>query len=662
MKARYGRTGRSRRRRAWKAAGVTLLGLVGGSLGCQGTAGQSAPRSVIEPPTAAVRWLSTPPTQADDAGTSDKCAEGSETSAANTEGQAAQATDRIIVPTPCADAPAAAGSDLVLTGARFPDGQPGADKQAVPRLVPVPAQGPAEDGADQKGDTRQKGQSGDYQVDRSLPSPVAGMDTPVIPAPEKVMPLTLGASLALAGVENPIIGLAEQAVRTSLAEQLQARVLLLPSVNVGVNYHLHNGPLQSSFGAIRKVDSQLVNYGLGTYAITAGTQEIPGLLISTHLGNAIYAPLIARQVVASRRAEAQGTTNQVLLDVSRAYLTLMGAEGRLAVLRQSLADYAEVVRLTANYAKPGIGLGRQGDADRARADYLSLQYQEKSAQQEVAVASADLAQYLNLDPSTRLQTGDVPIQVIEFVDPSLPLPKLLEIAVNNRPELRAAAATIAASSIRVSQEKTRPFFPLLIMGFSADEFGGGAVASTSGNVPNPHSGGIFPPSPGPETGGQTIPKFGRIAPRTDVDVLAVWQLQNFGFGNLARIKGRRAELMEAQAARVLVYNTVAKEVTQAYSESASRLREVEVARRNVIVSSDGFQRDLDRIRGGQGLPIEVLNNARLLALARQALLKAIIDFDRSQFELFVALGQPPTLALEGDGSAPGSIPAPPPGG
>jgi outer membrane protein TolC len=378
------------------------------------------------------------------------------------------------------------------------------------------------------------------------------------------------------------------------------------------------------------------------------------------LGNALFEPLIARQIVANRQAAARGTANQVLLEVSRAYLSLLGAEGRLAVIRQSEADFEEVVRLTTNYAR--IGQGRKGDADRAEADYRALQYQETEAQQEVAVASAELAHYLNLDPSTRLQTGDVPIQVVEFVDPHLPLPKLLQIAVNNRPELRAAAATIAAGTIRVRQEKTRPFFPLLVFGFSADEFGGGAVASTSGNVPNPHSGGIFPPSPGPETGGQTIPKFGRIAPRTDVDVLAVWQLQNFGFGNLARVRERRAELMGAEAVRVLVFNAVEREVTEAYSQSASWLREVEVARRQVVESTLGFQRDLDRIRGGQGLPIEVLNNAKLLAQARQYLLRTIIAFDQSQFDLFVALGQPPTLAIEGDASAPGSLPAPPSGG
>jgi hypothetical protein len=36
---------------------------------------------------------------------------------------------------------------------------------------------------------------------------------------------------------------------------------------------------------------------------------------------------------------------------------------------------------------------------------------------------------------------------------------------------------------------------------------------------------------------------------------------------------------------------------------------------------------------------------RLLARARSAHLDAIVDYDRAQFELFVALGQPPADAL-----------------
>ncbi len=205
-----------------------------------------------------------------------------------------------------------------------------------------------------------------YKVDRNLPSPVKGMITPILPSPEKTRPLSLGASLALAGVENPVIGIAEQAVRVSQAELLQARVLLVPNINVGTNYDMHNGPLQASFGGIRKVDRQAVMYGLGAYSVAAETVKIPGLFISTHLGDALFEPMVASRVVAQRRFSATATRNEVLLEVSTDYLDLLGSEGRLAVIRQSEKDFEEVFRLTTNFAKSGQG--RKGDADRAEAD------------------------------------------------------------------------------------------------------------------------------------------------------------------------------------------------------------------------------------------------------------------------------------------------------
>ncbi len=217
--------------------------------------------------------------------------------------------------------------------------------------------------------------------------------------------------------------------------------------------------------------------------------------------------------------------------------------------------------------------------------------------------------------------------------------------------MMAAAAEIRASQKRWRQEKTRPLFPLLYVGFSADDFGGGSVASTNGNVPNPNGS----PSPGgaasAATGGQTVPKFGRITGRTDVDVMAIWTLQNFGFGNLAHAKERRAELGQAEGNRVRVLNQVEREVSEAYNLSAQQYRSIDVERRRVQEATEGFQRDLNRIRGGIGFPIEVLNQAKRLTSARQELLDAVIGFDRTQFELFVALGQPPTLVVDDDPSA-----------
>ncbi len=632
------RTPHERGRRVWRAAGAALLGLMGGSSGCQ----WSSDRHLVRPPATNPTIASLVSQEAD------RPLQKATGKPSPDDATAAVAPPAEIVQTSALSTEVPHGSPLATASPA--ESAASSQKPSSPTRTVAYAQPEAEPVAvAQKGKDETKQQAkgmgeSDYQVDRTLPSPADGIATPAIPVPEKSLPITLNASLSLAGVENPVIAIADQAIRVARAQQLQAQVLLLPSLNVGASYDLHNGPLQGSPGEIRKVDRQAVYYGLGAYSVVAGSVSIPGLWIIQPLADAIYEPLVARQVVANRRYAAAATRNQVLLDVASAYLDMMGAEGRLAVIRQSVKDFQEVAGLTAKYARPNIGLGREADAQRALSDLQQLQFEEQHVQEEVANAAADLARLLNLDPATRLHTGEVPIQVVQFIDPKETLPNLLEVAARNRPELMAAAASIRASQTRLRQEQTRPLWPTLWAGLSAGDFGGGASAIQNPQIPASQ----LVDGAG-QVGGHTTPVFGNIAARVDVDVMAYWTLQNFGMGNIAHVRDRRAQLNEAQAGRIAVLNRVYMEVSEAYNTSAQQFKSIEIERRRVQESSDGFQRDLKRIiTTDRGLPIEVLNNAERLVSARQRLLAAVIGFDRAQFQLFVALGQPPTMVVEGD--------------
>ena len=81
-----------------------------------------------------------------------------------------------------------------------------------------------------------------------------------------------------------------------------------------------------------------------------------------------------------------------------------------------------------------------------------------------------------------------------------------------------------------------------------------------------------------------------------------------------------------------------------------------------------YHEDLDRtlFMGGDRprdvLPIELLNSFDLLANARVEYVDAIVDYNRAQFAMYVALGQPPANALAHpvpvDGVVPRNVPAP----
>ena len=106
---------------------------------------------------------------------------------------------------------------------------------------------------------------------------------------------------------------------------------------------------------------------------------------------------------------------------------------------------------------------------------------------------------------------------------------------------------------------------------------------------------------------------------------------------------RRAGIAEYQWVAML--DRVRAEVAEAYARTHARYAQIGTTEQAVRTGTDGFREDLDRIRGAVGLPIEVLNNLNLLARARMEYLDSIVDYNEAQFQLFVALGQPPADAL-----------------
>ena len=423
--------------------------------------------------------------------------------------------------------------------------------------------------------------------------------------------IDLGAALRLAGVGNPTINLARERVRESLADQLAARALLLPSVNVGGNYRYHSGPLLASFGGPRDVNLESLYLGAGAGVIGGGSAGVPGVQLFVHLGDAAYEPLAARQRVTVRRSEAQAAQNAVLLETVAAYLELVGAEGRLDILKQGETDLQEIARLTAAYAK--AGQGRQADANRAATNLELLRRELRRADEDAGVASARLCRFLNLDPSVQLRTPGGAVQPVRLVPEDADVEGLIASAVDARPEVVARSAAISEAQTRVRQERMRPFLPTVSVGYSGGGFGGSPTASD----------------------------FGPLRTRSEFDAVAVWGLQNLGLGNRARTRAANARVGAAVADYDLALNQIRREVSEALADAQATSQQSRTADVALTIAEEGFKLESDRIRQGPGRPLELIDSFRQLIESRQELLRAVIAFNAAQFRLFVALGSNP---------------------
>ena len=425
--------------------------------------------------------------------------------------------------------------------------------------------------------------------------------------------IDLAGALSLADGGNPTIAIGDEIVQSNRAEQMLARSLLFPTLNVGATLAAHRGPIQKADGTILNVDRESLYYGGGTDVRSAGTVAIPAVRIVGNLSDAYYAPRVAELKVDGSRLDAVALRHQILLDVARAYVALTAAEARLLAYRQSQAEIDEVARITANFAR--LGQGRDADAERTRSEGLLLEADSTDAEDDIVAWSAELSRLTRVDPTLRLRPPPGTPPLFRLVDEKTPLDVLLETAVAQRPEIAARSVDVVQSETRLRQERVRPLLPTISIGLSAGDYGGGSNMAGY--------------------------RMSHFAGRTDVDVWAVWTLRNLGLGNRADQNRARSQIGAAEARRLAAIDAVRDEVTEAAVKANAARTAMAIAQRRAGTAQQAFRQDLLRTKNGEGRPIEVLTSLRGLSAARQDFVAAMSRFSQSQFELYVALGGMP---------------------
>jgi outer membrane protein TolC len=451
--------------------------------------------------------------------------------------------------------------------------------------------------------------------------------------------LNLPSTLAMVGGQHPAVGLARWRVQEAYAELARTKALWLPSIQGGFSFHRHDGNYQASNGDIVDVNRNSFQYGLGMGATGAGTTQRPGLIAQFHFADAIFQPKVARATAWARGHAAGATLNRQLLDAATAYVDLLDAHQNAAIVRQSVDRIRSLSKITSDFAEAGEGL--QADADRLQTEAILMESRMLEAEEQIDIASARLAQTISLDGGGKIVPMDVVAVPLDLVPPaedkgsenvgsenvsSENVGSLVGIGLANRPELKESKALVAAACEAYDRERYAPFVPSVLLGFSTGGFGGGL-----GN------------------------ELDNVEGRYDFDAQMAWRLRNLGFGEHAARRQAASRVQQAKFEVVAVMDQVAREVVESVAQVDIRRRQIEVSRRAIQSAEDSYRRNSERIRDGQGLPIEVLQSEQALLAASQAYLAAVSQYNRAQFRLQWALGWP-VDALENTQTAAVSVP------
>jgi outer membrane protein TolC len=222
---------------------------------------------------------------------------------------------------------------------------------------------------------------------------------------------------------------------------------------------------------------------------------------------------------------------------------------------------------------------------------------------------------------------------VELVDLQRPVDEMIPIALTHRPELASKQAQVQATLTMLKQEKLRPLIPsVLLRGYSTPVTGTLGFGYVSGG----------------SNGGGNL--------RDDFDLQLLWQLDNLGFGNHARIRQRNSDNAVALLELFRLQDRVAAEVAQAYAQAqlaAERVVVTESGVKSAVISADKNLLALGETKG-MGAMIVLLVRPQEVVAAIQALSRAYFDYyaavadaNRAQFRLYRGLGRPSDVLAQG---------------
>jgi outer membrane protein TolC len=436
----------------------------------------------------------------------------------------------------------------------------------------------------------------------------------------------LATALQLGNVRPVDVAAAAQRIQAAAAALEQARVLWLPSVTIGADYYRHDGPIQD-------VSNATFNDSHSSVMLGAGSGIGPAAVLDP--GQAIFAPLYARQQVRARQADMQAAFNDALVAVSEAYFNVQQARGELAGAMDAAHFTEDLLGRTRKLAPQVVP---ELELFRAETEMATRQQAELQARERWKVASAELLRVLRLDPAAQVEPVEPPQLRVELIDLKKPVDELIPIGLTHRPELASQQAQVQATLTLLKQERLRPLIPSVLLR--------GASTTPSGTL----AGGVYFPTPFGSTAGV----------RGDIDVELLWQLNNLGFGNRAQVHQREVENRQAAIELFRIQDRVAAEIAQAYAQADMAARRVEVAEKGLRSAQQSTSKNLAALGEAKAVgnqlvtlvrPQEVVAAIQALAQAYINYYGAVADANRAQFRLYRALGQPAQYLVHDEGAS-----------
>ena len=411
----------------------------------------------------------------------------------------------------------------------------------------------------------------------------------------------------------------------------------LPTLSNEITYQGLSGQYISPASAAIPIENYYMNTNSGfTQYLYKG-----GSILHTYLEN-------KHEYKASKHAVSL-ITNDSLLDAAKDYYNLALAEVMLQIRIKTVETGNALLLINKDMYANGVNtmldvLQAKSQVSRDRQNLIKQQIQRRQA-------AVKLATLINQDAGIDLSLGGPQIVKTRLIDKALGIKELLQISLDNRPELKRyeELRLAARESIKVAKAPLLP--SVSVTGATVGTFarifdqsqqqqqqqtpfstaGGVSAGSVSGGAAS------LPVNTG--TSGSSEPRHdaGRSLFLIGVDMQ--WQLGGLGLTAGAKVQAARSETRRRQLDFLRELNKVYEEVRDSYLSSVEAENLIIETTDTVNATKEQLRVAKDRLENGVGTELDVVNAERDYTSALIDKATAIIQFNTAQAQLLHDIGR-----------------------
>jgi len=304
------------------------------------------------------------------------------------------------------------------------------------------------------------------------------------------------------------------------------------------------------------------------------------------------------------------TEQQTILNILTQYYQYLRDIAVIEVAEEALRQANIQLRLSES--RYHAGFTTKLDVDQAQTLVAEKQGQLAQAKSQKVATEYGLAASINMPITMRIEPEDPDLRPIQLIDDEKTIPQLLQIALQNRSDLKALADSIEESKAAYAATRAQ-LMPTL--NFSA-----------------------YQRSIGPQANQMMGAKDIQEAISFDL-------MKNMGVNLWSQMQQSKSKIKEAQLTRQKQLFQLQQTLAEAYLNCDLSRKQIDITRQKVQSALEGFEVARRRRASGLGINLDVVQAQKDLSDARQEFYTAIMNYNNYELRLLYEIGQltPDTL-------------------